>query len=297
MSTTPDESKNTALAPGWDEETTPPPTTAVATLTPPNGTALATSSAHEIDDVEEEEGMTMLEHLEELRIRIIICSVALAAGLAVSALPIPYLFHGDPDRASVTQFVQSVLVLPAAGKLQYLEPGEGFIAYFQVALTLSLVFAMPVIIWQGMAFVLPALHAHEKKYLYMALPGALGSFCVGVAFGYMLVLPTAIGFLINFNTDAIGVEAKWQYLKYIETITMLLLWMGLSFETPLLMFFLTKLRVLNPQRMAGFRRYAIVLAFIVGAMITPTPDPLNQTLVSLPIYLLFEVGIQVSKLA
>ena len=73
--------------------------------------------------------------------------------------------------------------------------------------------------------------------------------------------------------------------------------MGLSFETPLLMFFLTKLRVLNPDRLARFRKYALILAFVIGAMITPTPDPLNQTLVSLPLYLLFELGLLLSRLA
>jgi sec-independent protein translocase protein TatC len=239
---------------------------------------------------EEEEGMTMLEHLEELRNRIVVCAVALMAGLLVSAIPIP----GVTD-ASVTQTVMDLIAAPAKNNLQYLKPGEGFVTYFQVALMMGFILALPVITWQGIAFVLPALLPHEKKYLYMALPGAMISFAIGLLFGYILVLPVAIDFLLKWNP--IEIQVMWQFSEYIGTVTTLLLYMGLAFETPLLMFFLTKLRILNPDRMAGYRKYILILAFIIGAMITPTPDPMNQTLVSLPIYLLFELGLLLSRLA
>ena len=118
---------------------------------------------------------------------------------------------------------------------------------------------------------------------------------LGLLFGYILVLPVAIEFLINWNP--IGIEVMWQFSEYIGTVSTLLLYMGLAFETPLLMFFLTKLRVLDPVRAARYRKYVLVVSFIIGAMITPTPDPMNQTLVSLPIYLLFELGLLLSRLA
>jgi sec-independent protein translocase protein TatC len=246
---------------------------------------------------EEEEGMTMLEHLEELRNRIVVCAVALMAGLVVAAVPIPYVTI-DPDTGnavSVTQMVMTLVAAPAKCCLQYLKPGEGFVTYFQVALMMGFVLALPVITYQCIAFVLPALLPHEKKYLYMALPGAMVSFAIGLLFGYILVLPVAIDFLLKWNP--IEIQVMWQFSEYISTVTTLLLYMGLAFETPLLMFFLTKLRVLNPDRMAGYRKYILILAFIIGAMITPTPDPMNQTLVSLPIYLLFELGLLLSRLA
>jgi sec-independent protein translocase protein TatC len=242
---------------------------------------------------EEEEGMTMLEHLEELRNRIVVCAVALVAGLLISALPIPYVTN-----TAVTQEVISIISKPAADHLIFIRPGEGFVTYFQVALIVALVLALPVITYQVIAFVLPALLPHEKKYLYMAVPGAMASFAIGLLFGYVLVVPVAIQFLLQFGTDNIeGLEVKWAFSEYIETVTTLLFWMGLSFETPLLMFFLTKLRILNPDRLKNFRKYALILAFIIGAMITPTPDPLNQTMVSLPLYLLFELGLLLSRLA
>jgi sec-independent protein translocase protein TatC len=242
---------------------------------------------------EEEDGMTMLEHLEELRVRIIVCAVALVLGLVISAVPIPYVTDD-----SVTQAVIHIISLPAAGHLIFIKPGEGFVTYFQVAMIVAIVLALPVMTYQAIAFVLPALLPHEKKYLYLAIPGAMISFTIGLLFGYILLLPVAIQFLLNFGTGNIeGIEVKWSFSEYIGTVTTLLFWMGLSFETPLLMYFLTKLHILNPQRVARYRKYALVLAFVIGAIITPTPDPLNQTIVSLPLYLLFELGLLLSRLA
>lgn len=232
----------------------------------------------------------MLEHLEELRNRLVVSAVALGVGLLVSAIPIPYVTD-----VSVTQAVMDLIAAPAQGHLQYLKPGEGFVTYFQVALMMGFILALPVITWQAISFVLPALLPHEKKYLYMAVPGAMISFSMGLMFGYILVIPVAIDFLLRWNP--IEITVMWQFSEYINTVSTLLLYMGLAFETPLLMFFLTKLRILDPDRMAGYRKYILILSFIIGAMITPTPDPLNQTLVSLPIYLLFELGLLLSRLA
>lgn len=236
--------------------------------------------------------MTMLEHLDELRIRIIIMAVALAVGLAVSAVPVP-------GYTSLTWNVITVVSAPAENHLQYIRPGESFVTYFKVALIVALALAMPVIIYQVMAFVLPALHPHEKKYLYMAAPGVTIAFIIGVLFGYLLLVPVAINFLLTFGQAEMNgtIESKWSFEEYVGTVTTLLFYMGLAFETPLIMFFLTKLRVLSVERLVRFRKYALILAFIVGAIITPTPDPLNQTIVSVPLYLLFELGILTSKLA
>jgi sec-independent protein translocase protein TatC len=241
---------------------------------------------------EEEEGMTMLEHLEELRNRMVVCSVALVAGLVVSALPAWGIT--DPP-VSVTQAVMDLLAAPAKGNLQYLKPGEGFVTYFQIALMMGFVLALPVITWQAIAFVLPALLPHEKKYLYMAVPGGMLSFALGLMFGYVLVIPVAIDFLLKWNP--IEITVMWQFSEYMSTVATLLIYMGLAFETPLMMFFLAKLRIIDPVRLAGYRKYVLILSFIIGAMITPTPDPLNQTLVSLPIYLLFELGLLLARLA
>jgi sec-independent protein translocase protein TatC len=277
---------DTASVPAPYEPASPPP----PSIPPPNGTGSLEPSGDAPEEYEED-GMTMLEHLEELRNRLVVSSVALVVGMLVSALPIPYVTDGQ----SITQMVMKLIAAPADGHLQYLTPGEGFVTYFQLALMMGLVLALPVITWQVIAFVLPALLPHEKKYLYMAVPGAMFSFACGLMFGYVLVLPVAIDFLIHWNP--IDIVVQWQFSEYIGTVSTLLLYMGLAFETPLLMFFLTKLRILDPKRVARYRKYVLILAFVIGAMITPTPDPLNQTIVSLPIYLLFELGLLLARLA
>ena len=279
-------------APTYGDASGPP---AVPPSEPPTGYDNPAPAPEE----EEEEGMTMLEHLEELRVRLIVCSVAVAVGLLVSAIPLPFLTTVEGlGIASVSATVMDMIARPAAGYLIYLKPGEGFVTYLQVAMMIGFSLAMPVVLYQVIAFVLPALLPHEKKYLYMAIPGAMLSFIIGIMFGYVLVLPVAIEFLKTFSPLPPGVVAvQWAFSEYMGTVTSLLLYMGLAFELPLLMFFMTKLRILNPERLVGFRKYAIILAFIIGAMITPTPDPLNQTIVSLPIYLLFELGLLLSKLA
>lgn len=239
----------------------------------------------------EEEGMSMLEHLEELRQRLIASAIAFIVGLLAAVVPLP------PDwKYNMTWYIVSALIgIVGHENVQAIKPGETFFGYFQAAMVVGISLAMPVIVYQGMGFVMPALHPHEKKYFYMAVPGAVLSFAFGVFFGYLIVLPAAVQFLFTFGQGI--VEQKWAFAEYADFSTTLLFWMGLAFEMPLSIFFLCKLRVLDVQRLKAFRRYAFIGSFLIGALITPTPDPFNQTLVSLPLYLLFEIGLLLARLA
>jgi sec-independent protein translocase protein TatC len=239
----------------------------------------------------QEEGMTMLEHLEELRNRMVTSAIAFILGLIAAVVPLP----PDWQKNLTAHLINAVIGIVGRDNLIAIKPGETFFTYFQTAMLVGLSLALPVILYQAMAFVLPALHPHEKKYFYMAVPGATLAFILGVLFGYYVVLPAAIHFLIIFG-QAI-VEQKWAFAEYADTATTLLFWMGLAFEMPLSIFFLCKLRVLNVERLKGYRKYALLGSFIVGALITPTPDPFNQTLVSLPLYFLFEIGLLLARLA
>jgi sec-independent protein translocase protein TatC len=243
------------------------------------------------EEAREEEGMTMLEHLEELRDRMITSAIAFIVGLVGAVVPLP------PEwKYNLTWIVVDALIaIVGRENVQAIKPGETFFGYFQAAMLVALSLALPVILYQAMAFVLPALHPHEKKYFYMAVPGATLAFVVGIAFGYILVLPAAVQFLFSFGQNI--VQQKWAFSEYADTATTLLFWMGLAFEMPLSIFFLCKLRVLDVQRLRSFRKYALLLSFIIGALITPTPDPFNQTLVSLPLYFLFEIGLLLARLA
>jgi sec-independent protein translocase protein TatC len=233
--------------------------------------------------------MTMLEHLNELRHRLTVSVIAVVVGLLVSIVPLPGL-------DSLTHYTIKLLSDKApGGKLLALGPGEAFFTYLEVSLIIGVAVAMPVIVFQLLSFVTPALYQNEKKYLFIAVPGVTFSFAVGVVFCYLLMLPFAIAFLGNFQTDIF--TQSWAAERYLDFVVTFMFWVGITFELPIVMYFLTKLGVVTPQRLAGFRKYAFVMAFVIGAIITPTPDPINQTIVSLPIYFLFELGIILARFA
>jgi sec-independent protein translocase protein TatC len=239
----------------------------------------------------EDEGMTMLEHLEELRQRLIVSAVAFILGLIVTSVPLPPSWSQN-----LTWTVINLLIsIVGHDRIQAIEPGEVFFTYFQLTMMLGVIISMPIIVYQAIAFIVPALYPEERKYLFMSVPGALFSFAVGALFGYFIVVPAALNFLIGFGGTTI--DQKWRFSSYVDAVSTLIFWMGLSFQTPLAIFFLCKLRVLNVDRLKAMRKYALVGAFVIGALITPTPDPFNQTLVSVPLYLLFEIGLLLARLA
>ena len=153
---------------------------------------------------------------------------------------------------------------------------------------------MPFIFYQFVLFVSPGLNPAERRYLYALLPTGILVFGLGAAFGYFVLFPPAIHFLFDFGSEV--AEAQIRIGSYLRLLISLLLWMGVVFETPLVLFFLSRIGIVTPQQLGRQRRYAIVVAFILGALITPTFDPINQTLVALPIIVLYEVGIWLSKI-
>jgi sec-independent protein translocase protein TatC len=235
--------------------------------------------------------MTLLEHLEELRGRLVAMMVALVLGVLISIVPVPTL-------NSITGYLFDLIVNNAKNSgvtIIAIRPGETFFTYLEVALVVGAALAMPVIIYQILAFVTPALYANEKRYLYIAVPGVFFSFLCGMLFCYFLTLPFATRFLAGFLAGTI--EPQWTVEHYVDFVATFLFWVGVMFELPIVMFFLSKLGVVSHRRLASFRKYAFILAFVIGAAITPTPDPINQTIISLPIYFLFELGVILARFA
>ena len=226
--------------------------------------------------------MTILEHLQELRTRLIITGIAVVIGMAVAA-------------AVLTWPIIRLLSESSGLTLVALRPTETFVTYFKVALVTGAALAMPIIVWQALLFVLPALHPHERRWVFIAVPFITLAFVAGLAFGLYVVVPSAIRFLAGFGGNLI--TQTWSIEEYLTFITTLLFWIGLSFETPIAIFFLAKLGVVNPQSLGRFRRYAVVGAFVIAAVITPTPDPFNQVLVAVPMYLLYELGVLMARFA
>ncbi len=224
----------------------------------------------------------MLAHLGELRRRIIIAGIATVLTVTIAAL-------------FMTWPVIALLTEPAGVKLAALRPAETFSTYMKVALATGLGLAMPVIVSQGLLFLLPGLHPHERRWVYVGVPAITVAFGLGLAFGFYLVIPFAVRFLVGFGSDLIA--TVWSVEAYVSFVSSLLLWIGLMFETPILLFFLAKIGVVNAQQLGRARRHALLGSFILGAIITPTPDPLNQTIVSVPIYLLFELGVLLARFA
>lgn len=225
--------------------------------------------------------MTLLEHLEELRNRLL-----KAAGA---------VFVTSLIAAAFTPQILAFLIGPYGQKLQVLGPTEGISIYFRVALTAGLVLAMPVIVYQFLMFLLPGLEDSERRYVFWGVPAATSLFLVGVAFAWFVMIPAAIGFLSTWQTD-IFIQG-WQSQKYIPFVTSLIFWIGLSFETPLIIFILAKLGVVTPQFLLKQWRFAIVIIAIMAAMITPTVDPFNMGLVMLPLIVLYGLSILLCYLA
>jgi sec-independent protein translocase protein TatC len=226
--------------------------------------------------------LTIFEHLSELRMRMIRASLALVVGTLISVV--------FASRAL------SILTLPLGEQVpQTIHPTESFVVYFKVALIGGVTLAMPVIVYQIVAFMVPGLMPEEKKYLYYLLPGVAICFGGGVAFAALIMLPAAIQFMQEFLATI--VENRWTLDNYISFVTRVLFWMGVVFQTPLIMFFMSKLGLITPRKLSRFRKYAILLISIIAALVTPTPDPINMMIVMIPLYLLYEVGIILSRIA
>ena len=149
-------------------------------------------------------------------------------------------------------------------------------------------------LYQVVRFVAPGLTGRELRYLLAFLPVSLLFFAGGCAFGYFVLLPKALGFLLEWGSDFAIVVPRIS--NYINTTVMLVFWMGVVFETPLVMFLLAKLGIVTAQAYARWRRYWLVVAFILAAMITPTVDPMNQALVAAPLIVMYELGVLLARL-
>ncbi len=226
--------------------------------------------------------VTIIEHLEELRDRLMKSAIALTITTLIS-----FVF--------AKQFL--LLLIAPMGETPPVSPSPttNIVIFAKVALISGVALAMPVLVYQLVSFIAPGLTPQEKRYLYLILPGATLSFAAGAAFAYFVMLPTAIPFLKGFLSDII--DPSWFIDKYISFITSLLFWVGVSFETPLVIFFLAKLGVVTPASLSRYRRYAILVIAVLAAVITPTPDPFNMLLVMAPLIVLYEIGILLAKLA
>jgi sec-independent protein translocase protein TatC len=233
--------------------------------------------------------MTLLDHLRELRSRLVKISIAVVLGLIAGFF---LLQQTDFISYTIRNFV-------GAQGVQITQVTEGFTTYISVALTIGLIMAMPVVIYQILAFLTPGLTRSEKRWIFLGLPLVIGFFAAGIAFGWYITAPAAIKFLVGFAAeDSNGlIENKPALNDFLGILTRLLLINGIIFEMPMVMFTLAKLKILNPRKVAKYRRYVILAVVVIAAIVTPTGDPANLALVAIPMYLLFEFGLILGRLA
>lgn len=225
--------------------------------------------------------LTLLEHIEELRFRLFVSAVFVVIGLGVS------VFFGN----EIIDFLKQ----PAEDRnpdfqLQFIEPFELFVTYFRVSLLGGLILGMPMIVYQGLRFVSPGLRPSERRWLYGTVLGTFVLFLSGVAFAFYVALPPALDFLLDFGNGEIA-EPNIRVGSYVDFVTRLLFWTGVSFETPLVVMYLARFRIVTARQLLRWWRFAIVAAFVIAAVVTPTIDPVTQSLVAGPIIVLYFLGI------
>ena len=237
--------------------------------------------AHQKAKVQLDSSMPLLEHLEELRQRIFKTFAALVVATLLS-----FLFAGP---------LIDFLAAPIGGRkaLVSIEVTENIAIFMRVSLLSGVVLAMPVIVYQIMRFVLPGLTTRERRWLLFGVPFASLLFLGGAAFTWYIMLPTAVPFLVNF----LGIKTQVRPNNYFEFTTSLMFWIGLSFEMPLIVMFLAKLKFVNAGQLARNWRYAVVAIAVVAAAVTPTVDPVNMGLVMLPLIGLYVISIVLAAAA
>jgi sec-independent protein translocase protein TatC len=232
------------------------------------------------EDVFEE--MTLLEHMEELRDRIV--KSVLAIGVAFIA----GVFLAGPLLKRLQVEANAV------GGFDVVSPTDPITLYFKVSLYVAIGFALPVIMWQLVGFLLPGLTSKEKRFLILSMPFVIVLFLLGVAYGFFFAAPRALTFLSSFMSDIY--EWSPEGGEVINFFLTLMLGLGLAFQLPVVMFILAKLGAVTPQKMRSFRKYAVIILLVLAAIITPSTDPVNMGVVFVPLYLLYELGILTSTL-
>jgi sec-independent protein translocase protein TatC len=226
--------------------------------------------------------LSLIEHLTELRTRLTWAVLALLVATVASML--------------FAEQLLKLLMIPLGDSiLQAIKPTESVYVYFRIALIMGVTIAMPVIVYEAVLFILPGLLPHERKYLTFMVPGAGISFAAGVVFATFVVMPGMTNFMQGFLSDI--VEANWTIENYINFVTFVMFWMGILFEMPLVIFFLAKLGVVTVEQLTKARRWAVIGSALLAAVITPTPDPVNMLILTVPLILLYELGVILARFA
>ena len=247
--------------------------------------------------------MTFLQHLEELRWHIIRSVAAIAVGAVVAFILKDFIFNDIILAPKSPDFITNRLLCRLADivnapalcinqqplELISIKMSGQFTTHINISLIAGVILAFPYIFWEFWSFFRPALYEKERKYARGAVTAASLLFLTGILFGYYIISPLSINFLSTYRVSEI-VHNQINITSYIGSVTSVALSAGVTFELPIVVFFLARIGVITPEFMRKYRKHAIVVVLVIAAIITP-PDVFSQTLVSIPLILLYEVSI------
>lgn len=230
--------------------------------------------------------MTLMEHLKELRNRVLISAVTVVLGIIVCLYfwqdILGWLMEPAPQVRTQDGTLEDF-------RISSFSPTDRIAVIFKIGLYGGLIVASPMLIYQALAFILPGLTPREKRLILPGLLGTIAFLLGGMAFAYYIILPASLDFLLELGDEQF--QTLTGAKQYIDFVTRIIFWVGISFELPMVLALAAKLGLVRAKQLLGFWRYAIVIVFVIAAIVTPTPDPLTQSLVAGPLLILYFVGI------
>jgi sec-independent protein translocase protein TatC len=258
----------------------------------------------------EEKEMTFLDHLEELRWHFIRAALAVVVFMIAAFFYVSWIFENilfAPAKVDFVTFKYMCQLGEWMGMkdglcvtdLPFLVQSRNMTGQFMMSLTASfvigLIVAFPYVVWEFWSFIRPGLETKERKFSRGAVSAVSLLFLLGVFFGYYLLSPMTIWFLATYSISDMIVN-EFDITSYVSTITSLVIGCGLLFQFPVVIYFLSKVGIVTPQLMRHYRKHSVVAILVLGAVITPSADPFTLTVISLPLYLLFEISIFTSAI-
>lgn len=238
-----------------------------------------------LDPLDSVDGQTILEHLNELRKRVTWGMAGVLLGTFVSAL-----FAERIINELIGPFCNYV----SDGQCTTLGPTESIEIYFRISLITGAAITMPWLMVQVWLFIAPGLHKHERRYVYIFVPAATLLFVAGASFAYFVLLPTAVQFLSTILEET--VDTQWQIREVVGFVGSFVFWLGVAFQLPLIMYFVSRGGFVTAQTLREQWRYAVVGVAILAAFITPSIDPVTMLLTMIPLLFLYGVSIMLARL-
>lgn len=224
---------------------------------------------------------SILTHLRELRKRL-----TWAAGSLLLMTILSFIFAEPLLNFLLVPYANSA---PGGAELQTLRPTEGIETFFKVSLLSGGILSMPLILYQFWLFIKPGLSKHERRYIYIFLPSALLLFGLGISFAWFILVPASVQFLANFLPDVF--KTDWTGQEYIGFLVTMLFWIGVSFEMPVVIYFVARLGLVTAKTLREQWRIAVVAIAVIAAAITPSIDPITMLLTMLPLNILYGMSI------